>query len=91
MNKKEEEGEFKDFTNKTKEEIEEKQYKNKVVFLHKSKAGNHLYAFDNNGAFADAKEGSIIINISDIEALLSNDFQSIKVSIMPKDSRKENE
>ena len=63
-------------------------YKNKVVFLRKSKAGEHLYAFDYNNAFADAKEGSIIMNISDIEALIEGKFDSIKVSIMPK---KENE
>ena len=78
-----------------KEEVEEgkeeKQYKNKVVFLHKSRAGEHLYAFDNNGAFEKAIEGSIIVNISDIEALLSGKFQSAKVSIMPKDTKKENE
>jgi hypothetical protein len=35
---------------------EEKKYKNKVVFLRKSKKGKHLYAFDNDGAFATADE-----------------------------------
>jgi hypothetical protein len=68
-----------------KEEKEEKiEYKNKVVFLRKSKAGEHLYAFDYNGAFADAKEGSIIMNISDVKALIAGKWDKIKVSIMPK-------
>jgi len=62
----------------------EKVYKNKVVFLRKSIAGNHLYAFDYNDAFAEAKEGSIIMNISDVEALIAGKYDSIKVSIMPK-------
>jgi hypothetical protein len=65
-------------------EEEEKEYKNKVVFLRKSRAGEHLYAFDYNGAFASAVEGSIIMNISEIEALIEGKFDSIKVSIMPK-------
>ena len=60
------------------------EYKNKVVFLRKSKKGEHLYAFDYNGAFADAKEGSIIMNITEVEALIAGKFESIKVSVMPK-------
>jgi phage gp36-like protein len=75
------EGEFKDSTNK---EAEEKQYKNKVVFLRKSIVGNHLYAFDNDGAFAEAIEGSIIMNIAEVKGLLTGNFDFIKVSIMPK-------
>ena len=72
----EEKGEFKDFTDGS----GEKQYKNKVVFLRKSKGGEHLYAFDNNGALALAK--SLIMNISDVQALLDGKYESIKVSIM---------
>jgi hypothetical protein len=78
------EGEFKDFTNK---EGEEKQYKNKVIFLRKSVAGDHLYAFDNDGAFAEAIEGSIIMNIAEVKGLLTGNFDFIKVSIMPKKER----
>lgn len=59
---------------------EKKIYKNKVVFLHKSKNGRHLYAFDNDGAFAAAK--SIILNVSEVEALIEGKFKNIKVSIM---------
>jgi hypothetical protein len=61
---------------------EEKEYKNKVVFLRKSKKGEHLYAFDNNGAFAKAE--SILMNISDVQALIADKYESIKVSIMEK-------
>lgn len=80
---KEEKGEFKDFTDGTKENGE-KQYKNKVIFLRKSKAGNHLYAFDNDGAFAGAVEGSIVMNIAEVRGLLSGNLDFIKVSILPK-------
>lgn len=60
------------------------EYKNKVVFLRRSKKGEHLYAFDNNGAFETAIGGSILINISDVKALIEGKYESIKVSIMPK-------
>ena len=63
---------------------ETKEYANKVVFLRKSKKGEHLYAFDYNGAFEAGKEGSLIMNISEVEALIAGKFDSIKVSIMPK-------
>ena len=63
---------------------EEKVYKNKVVFLRKSKKGEHLYAFDYNGAFETAIDGSLILNVSDVEALIAGRYDSIKVSIMPK-------
>lgn len=61
---------------------EKKKYKNKVVFLRKSKAGDHLYAFDNNGALGKAE--SIIMNISDVQALIGGKYTSIKISIMEK-------
>ena len=61
------------------------EYKNKAVFLRKSKKGKHLFAFDYNGAFASAVEGSLIMNISEVEALIAGKFESIKVSVMPKE------
>lgn len=76
------EGEFKDFTDE-----EKKQYKNKVVFMRKSIAGDHLYAFDNEGAFAEAIEGSIIMNISEVQKLIEGKLDFIKISIMPKKER----
>jgi hypothetical protein len=62
---------------------EEKKYKNKVVFLRKSKKGKHLYAFDNEGALSKAE--SILMNISDVQALIAGEYESIKVSIMEKE------
>ena len=59
------------------------EYKNKVVFLRKSKKGEHLYAFNNDDAFA--KADSIIMNISEVQALIDGKFESIKVSIMEKE------
>ena len=67
----------------------EKEYKNKIVFLRKSKKGEHLYAFDYNGAFKTAIDGSLIINVSDVEALIAGKYESIKVSIMPKQEQRE--
>jgi hypothetical protein len=64
-------------------------YKNKVVFLRKSKKGEHLYAFDNDGAFAAARDGSILMNISDVHALIHDEYKSIKVSIMEKEDATE--
>lgn len=66
------------------EKEEKKQYKNKVVFLRKSVAGNHLYAFDNDGAFAEAIEGSIVMNIAEVNGLLIGNLDFIKISIMPR-------
>jgi len=57
-----------------------KEYKNKVIWLHKSKAGNHLYAFANEGVFHNAK--SILMNVSEVEDLLKGDINGIKISIM---------
>lgn len=65
------------------------EYKNKVVFLRRSKKGEHLYAFDNKGAFETAIDGSILINISDVKALIEGKYESIKVSIMPKKEEEE--
>jgi hypothetical protein len=62
---------------------EEKKYKNKVVFLHKSTKGKHLYAFNKDGAFATANV--ILMNISDVEALIAGEYNSIKVSILEKE------
>lgn len=87
MNKEEEAGEFKDFTTPGKED--EKEYKNRVIFLRKSKAGKHLYAFDNDNAFGDAKEGSIVMNIAEVKALLAEQLDFIKVSVLPKKTEEE--
>lgn len=61
------------------------EYANKVVFARLSKKGGHIYMFDNDGAFAAAKEGSLLMNISDLENLLAGKFESIKVSVLPKE------
>ena len=67
-------------------------YKNPVLFLRKSKAGKHLYAFDYEETFAKARRGSIVMNISDVEALINGNVPFIKISIMPeKESDKEEE
>jgi len=57
-----------------------KEYKNKVIWLHKSNAGNHLYAFGNEGLFHNVK--SILMNVSEVEDLLKGDINAIKISII---------
>ena len=63
------------------EEIEEKVYKNKVVFLRRSKAGNHLFVFDSR---EDLDAGStLIMDVSEVERLIGGGTDWIKVSVLP--------
>ena len=67
-----------------KEEEEKKTYKNPVLFLRKSKAGEHLYAFNiekEGGMVLGGGVKSLILNVSDIEKLLGGEVDKIKVSI----------
>ena len=57
------------------------EYKNKVVFLRKSKKGAHLYAFNREGALGGGIE-SILIDVSEVERLIEGSTEWIKVSIM---------
>ena len=84
---KEEKGEFRDFTNSEKSTA--KEYKNKVIWLHRSKAGNHLYAFVNEGVFHNVR--SLLMNISEVEALLKGNVDDIKISIMEDNGEEEND
>lgn len=70
-------------------EKEKGKYKNKVFFLHKSKGGNHLYAFVNEGLFLNVR--SIIMNINEVEALLEGKRDYAKVSIMPEEEEEEDD
>ena len=77
---KEEIGIFKDFTIPGGEKMAETKYKNKVIWLHESKKGEHLYAFVNEGVFHNVR--SILMNKSEVENLLSGKVDGIKISIM---------
>jgi hypothetical protein len=79
MTEREEVGKFKDFTIPGGEKMK-KAYKNKVIWLHVSKKGDHLYAFANEGEFHNVK--SILMNRSEVEDLLSRKVDGIKISIM---------
>jgi hypothetical protein len=59
---------------------EEHEYKSKVVFARKSKAGNHIYAFNKDGVLG-GEVGSLIFNVADIEKLLGGEVDWIKISI----------
>ena len=78
------------------EEEEEKTYANPILYLHRSKAGGHLYAFN---VVKDLKEGdaedtemmvlggeveSLLMNISDVSAVINGEMKWCKVSVMPK-------
>lgn len=56
-------------------------YKNKCMFARVSKAGGHVFIFNNEGIL-NPKYESLLINKSDLENLLSGKFESIKVSAM---------
>ena len=70
------------------EEVEEKTYKNPVLFLRKSKAGEHLYAFnrDKEGggdSVLGNGVGSLLLNVSEVVALVDGRVDWIKVSVLP--------
>ena len=72
----------------TKQEKKEKEvYKNKVVFLRKSKIGDHLFVHDSRGDLV--KGGTLIMNVSEVERLLSDGTKWIKVSVLPPESAAE--
>jgi hypothetical protein len=57
------------------------EYKNRVVFLRKSKAGKHLFVFDSR---KDLEAGaSLIMDISEVERLVAGTTDWIKVSVLP--------
>ena len=65
-------------------EEEKKVYKNPVLFLRKSKAGEHLYAFNiekEGGMVLGGGVKSLILNVSDVVKLLGGEVDKIKVSI----------
>ena len=66
------------------EKTEEKSYKNAVVFLRRSKAGNHLFVHDNKVVLIGG--GTLIMNVSDVEKLLGGGTEWIKVSVLPPES-----
>ena len=57
------------------------EYKNKVVFLRKSKKGAHLYAFNRDEALGGGIE-SILMDISEVVRLIEGTTEWIKVSVM---------
>ena len=67
---------------KDEREVENKKvYKNKVVFLRLSKGGDHVYAFNREGALGE-KVSSLIANVKDIQALLEGKAEWSKVSVV---------
>jgi hypothetical protein len=73
--------------NESKEE--KKVYKRPVLFLRKSKAGNHLYAFnmekEDGSMVLGGDVESLLVNISDGEKVVSGEYESTKVSVMLKE------
>jgi hypothetical protein len=59
------------------------EYKNKVLFLRRSKAGKHLFAFQRDEILGGGVD-SLILNVSDVKQLLSGEVEWIKVSAMSK-------
>ena len=69
------------------EEEEKVKYKNPIVFLRKSKAGNHLYVYDSKEELIGG--GTLIMNVSDVENLIGGGTDWIKVSVLPSESAAE--
>lgn len=64
-----------------------KVYKTPVLFLRRSKAGKHLYAFnridnDDEGKILGGGIDSILMNISDVTQLIEGKTEWIKVSVI---------
>lgn len=76
-------------------EEEKKQYKSPILYLRKSKAGEHLYAFNvlkrdsqGNGGEGMVLGGdveSLILNVSDVSAVLAGRMKWAKVSVVLKE------
>jgi hypothetical protein len=82
------EKEFKKMAKEKKEE--EKVYANPILYLHKSKAGGHLYAFNvekkgGEGMVLGEEVESLILNVSDVSAVLDGQLKWAKVSIVLKE------
>ena len=65
-------------------EEEEIVYKNKVVFLRRSRAGDHLFIHDNREDLIGG--GTLIMNVSEVERLIGGGTEWIKVSVLPPES-----
>ena len=61
---------------------EEKAYKNPVLFLRKSKAGKHLYAFNYEGALGE-DVGSLIMDVTEVEKVIEGKSEWCKVGVIP--------
>ena len=65
----------------------ELEYKNKVVFLRKSKKGDHLFVFDSREDLISG--GTLIMNVSEVERLIGGGTEWVKVSVLPPESAAE--
>lgn len=71
------------------EEGVKKEYKSPILYLHKSKAGGHLYAFNvdkegEEGTVLGDEVESLILNVSDVEAVIGGSTKWAKVSVVLK-------
>jgi hypothetical protein len=75
---------------KEEEKEEEKVYANPILYLHKSKAGGHLYAFNvekhgGEGMVLGNDIESLILNVSDVSAVLDGQLKWAKISVVLKE------
>lgn len=65
---------------------EKKTYKTPILYLRKSKAGNHLYAFnvekDGKKSVLGGGVESLLVNISDVQAVIDGKMEWAKVSVL---------
>lgn len=80
---------------KAQQKIEEgakRQYKSPILYLHKSKTGGHLYAFNvekegEEGMVLGGEIESLILNVSDVQAVMDGQMKWAKVSVVLKGDR----
>ena len=67
-------------------EVEKKTYKTPILYLHISRAGEHLYAFNiekKDGSMVLGGEvESLILNVSEVSAVLEGRMEWAKVSVL---------
>lgn len=63
---------------------EKKTYANPILYLRKSKKGEHLYAFNVEGCLGGETE-SLVMNISDVLAVIEGRMEWAKVSVLSKE------
>jgi len=68
------------------------EYKTKVLFLNRSKAGRHVFIFNDEEKTLGGEVESLLMNLGEVAELVAGDRRWVKVSVMTgKDEAKNGE